>query len=199
MKFRLAHTLLNVALGGVLLAGSAVAAQAPKKAAVPVKAAPPKPAPAKTEPVKTAPVKAVPKPASKPTAKPIAKPQVVVRARRRGAKPRVVVIPRQAQPTKERLAEIQQALVAKGYFNGQPSGEWNNDSTEALKKFQDDQSLKATGKLNSLSLIALGLGPTHNPLGTLPVVTPPVAGPEAPGAEGDEQELVTPASPGLAH
>ena len=74
---------------------------------------------------------------------------------------------------------------------------------EALKRFQDDQSLKASGRINSLSLIALGLGAKHNPLGALPVITAPVAGPQAPEASAyaqeatGEPELVTPASPGL--
>jgi hypothetical protein len=36
---------------------------------------------------------------------------------------------------------------------------WGQDSIEALKRFQADQNLAADGKLTSLSLIALGLGP----------------------------------------
>jgi hypothetical protein len=33
---------------------------------------------------------------------------------------------------------------------------------EALTKFQSEQNLGSTGKINSLSLIALGLGPRHD-------------------------------------
>jgi peptidoglycan hydrolase-like protein with peptidoglycan-binding domain len=47
----------------------------------------------------------------------------------------------------------------KGYFAGQPDGNWGPDSTEALKRFQRDQNLTEDGKIGSLSLIALGLGP----------------------------------------
>jgi peptidoglycan hydrolase-like protein with peptidoglycan-binding domain len=71
----------------------------------------------------------------------------------------VYASPRQAHPVKERYQEIQQALAGKGYFVGEPNGEWSSDSIEALKKFQSDQNLDATGRITSLSLIALGLGP----------------------------------------
>lgn len=65
----------------------------------------------------------------------------------------------QQAPTPERYKEIQQALVDKGYLRAEPNGEWNGDSTAALKRFQADQNLTPDGKLSSLSLIALGLGP----------------------------------------
>jgi hypothetical protein len=41
------------------------------------------------------------------------------------------------------------------------NGQWNDRSAAALKKFQTDQNLVASGKIDSLSLIALGLGPKH--------------------------------------
>ena len=65
----------------------------------------------------------------------------------------------QQSPTPERYQEIQQALVKKGYFQGEASGKWGADSTDALKRFQAEQNLTPDGKINSLSLIALGLGP----------------------------------------
>lgn len=69
---------------------------------------------------------------------------------------------RQAVPTPERYKEIQEALAAQGYLQPEDaSGRWDQASIEALKKFQADQKLDSTGKLNSLSLIALGLGPKH--------------------------------------
>ena len=66
---------------------------------------------------------------------------------------------RQLAPTKERYQQIQQALADKGYFSGETNGAWGPDSMEALKRFQADQNLTPDGKLSSLSLIALGLGP----------------------------------------
>ncbi len=76
------------------------------------------------------------------------------------AKKRVVARSRvQQAPTPARYAEIQQALVDKGYFAGAADGVWGADSIAALKHFQEDQKLEATGKITALSLIRLGLGP----------------------------------------
>jgi peptidoglycan hydrolase-like protein with peptidoglycan-binding domain len=65
----------------------------------------------------------------------------------------------QQAPAPDRYKEIQQALASKGYLHGEPNGQWDAESTEALKRFQADQSLTPDGKINSLSLIAMGLGP----------------------------------------
>jgi|SRR5579872_1126315 len=70
---------------------------------------------------------------------------------------------RQLSPTPDRYQEIQHALAAKGYLQPEDAdGKWNQASMDALKKFQSDQNLEASGKINSLSLIALGLGPKHD-------------------------------------
>jgi hypothetical protein len=86
-------------------------------------------------------------------------------SRRGGKKPpvsRVTWRNRQLAPTPERYKEIQSALAAKGYLKPEDaSGAWNQASSDALKKFQAEQNLESTGKINSLSLIALGLGPKH--------------------------------------
>jgi peptidoglycan hydrolase-like protein with peptidoglycan-binding domain len=81
----------------------------------------------------------------------------------------------QMAPTPDRYKEIQQALVGKGYLHAEPNGEWGADSTEALKRFQTDQNLTPDGKINSLSLIAMGLGPKR--MTAQSHATPP---PEAP-------------------
>ena len=67
----------------------------------------------------------------------------------------------QTAPTPDRYKEIQTALATKGYLHGEPNGVWSQDSADALRRFQQDQNLQASGKLDSLSLIALGLGPKH--------------------------------------
>jgi putative peptidoglycan binding protein len=72
----------------------------------------------------------------------------------------VPVVP--AHPEPERLKEIQKALAEKGYFKGEPNGEWNAESVAALKQFQTDRSLAADGKISALSLIGLGLGPKRD-------------------------------------
>ncbi|MGA3236800.1 MAG: peptidoglycan-binding domain-containing protein [Bryobacteraceae bacterium] len=87
------------------------------------------------------------------------------------AKPAVTWRNRQLQPTPERYKEIQQALLAKGYLQPeQASGVWDQNSADALKQFQTAQNITASGKINSLSLIALGLGPKHED--TLPKPQP---------------------------
>jgi peptidoglycan hydrolase-like protein with peptidoglycan-binding domain len=75
----------------------------------------------------------------------------------------------QLQPAPERYKEIQQALADKGYFSGTPDGVWGASSMDALKRFQHDQNLSEDGKVDSLSLIALGLGPKR----TAGAVEPP--------------------------
>ena len=82
-------------------------------------------------------------------------------ARRKGKLARRSPRSYQQSPTPDRYKEIQQALASKGYFKGEPNGEWGSDSADALKRFQADQNLMPDGKINSLSLIALGLGPKH--------------------------------------
>jgi len=70
---------------------------------------------------------------------------------------------RQLNPSPERYHEIQDALVAKGYLKSEDAnGTWNQNSIDALKRFQGEQNLEPSGKINSLSLIALGLGPKHD-------------------------------------
>jgi len=67
----------------------------------------------------------------------------------------------QTAPTPDRYKEIQGALAQKGYLHGEATGVWSQDSADALRRFQQDQNLQASGKLDSLSIIALGLGPKH--------------------------------------
>jgi peptidoglycan hydrolase-like protein with peptidoglycan-binding domain len=65
---------------------------------------------------------------------------------------------RQQAPTPDRYKQIQQALVDKGYLKGEPTGVWDADSASAMQRFQQDQKLTPTGKINAPSLIGLGLG-----------------------------------------
>ena len=65
---------------------------------------------------------------------------------------------RQQAPTPDRYKEIQQALVDKGYLKSEPTGVWDADSASAMQRFQQDQKLTPSGKINAPSLIGLGLG-----------------------------------------
>jgi peptidoglycan hydrolase-like protein with peptidoglycan-binding domain len=99
---------------------------------------------------------------------------------------------RQMAPTPDRYRQIQQALVARGYLDQKPTGVWDNESTEALRRFQKDQNLDPSGKVNSLSLIALGLGAKH---ATIPPADAPGAGPAPPNTA---EPPPTPAPPNAA-
>ncbi len=77
------------------------------------------------------------------------------------------------QPSADRYKEIQAALASKGYLQGTPTGQWDQASQDAMRRFQKDQNLEPSGKLDSLSLIALGLGPKHeNSAGSTPAASP---------------------------
>ena len=81
---------------------------------------------------------------------------------------------RQMSPTPERYREIQGALASKGFLKPEDAtGAWNQTSADAMKKFQTEQNLDSTGKINSLSLIALGLGPHRDSAPPPPPKTPP--------------------------
>ena len=154
---------------GLLLAAftafNATTVTAPATKKKPAAAAKAKKASGKTPPAaaRKAPSKTARKPAAKkpPSAQASAgrKKSTTTTARRSTRRARTVRRAGQAQPSKERYMEIQEALKTRGYLSGEPDGAWGQDDAEALKRFQTDQNLEASGKLNSLSLIALGLGP----------------------------------------
>jgi len=74
----------------------------------------------------------------------------------------------QNAPAPERYREIQQALADKGYYKSEVNGQWGADSVEAMRRFQKDQNLDPSGKLDSLTLIALGLGPKRTASAQVP-------------------------------
>ena len=76
----------------------------------------------------------------------------------------------QLHPEPTRYTEIQKALADRGYFKGDPNGVWGDDSSDAMRRFQADQKIDETGKIDARSLISLGLGPRHD--GSRPVSSP---------------------------
>jgi len=74
----------------------------------------------------------------------------------------------QREPSPERYQEIQKSLADKGYYSGPVNGAWGQDSVQELKRFQRDQNIVDDGKLGSLSLMALGLGPKRGTSGAEP-------------------------------
>jgi hypothetical protein len=63
------------------------------------------------------------------------------------------------RPEPDRIQEIQQALVQAGYLNAQPNGRWDDQTREAMRRFQADHGFPATGLPEAKSLMKLGLGP----------------------------------------
>jgi peptidoglycan hydrolase-like protein with peptidoglycan-binding domain len=69
----------------------------------------------------------------------------------------------------ERVVEIQNALISRGYLQGPPSGAYDGNTVAAMKKFQQAESLDATGYPTARVLNRLGLppGPGSQPPGIL--------------------------------
>ena len=114
-----------------------------------------------------------------------------VTARRKGKGARGPSRLSQQAPTPDRYREIQQALASKGYFHGDPNGTWGADSADALKRFQAEQNLMPDGKITSLSLIALGLGPKRLTAKSDPV-PPAQLGPQAAPSAGSPGPAASP-------
>ncbi len=144
-------------VAAMVLAWTSWAATTPKKKALPKKGG-------------TAPVSAAKKSAAgtKGTAT-----RTASRYSKKAPAPRTTWRNRQTTPAPERYKEIQDALVAKGYLRPEDAtGAWGDASSDALKRFQADQKIDSSGKINSLSLIGLGLGPKHDDA-SMAVTKPP--------------------------
>jgi hypothetical protein len=124
--------------------------------------------PASSPAKKTTPARKTAKKTAVAVHKAPAKTATVRRTPAKKAAPRTTWRNRQAQPMPDRLKEIQDALANRGYLApAGVSGSWDQSSMDALKRFQTDQNLASSGKINSLSLIALGLGPKYDLPGTV--------------------------------
>src|SRR5829696_4209413 len=80
-----------------------------------------------------------------------------VTAKRAPAAKRGVAVP------SESILQAQEALKASGYYRVEPDGKAGPATTAALKKFQTDRHLPVTGKLDAITLGALGIGKTTDP------------------------------------
>ena len=72
-------------------------------------------------------------------------PVAVVSRARKGSKP------------DDSMLRVQEALNAAGYHLGEPDGKAGPATTAALKKFQGDRHLPVTGRLDAITLAALGI------------------------------------------
>jgi len=94
--------------------------------------------------------------------------------------------PTQKAPTPERISEIQSALAHNGYYQGTPTGKWDSNTISAMQKFQSDNGLSNSGKIDAPSLQKLGLGS-----GT--------AGVDAPKPLAPKPAAIAPASSATSH
>lgn len=88
-----------------------------------------------------------------------ASPQTKNATQRKGGKPPLAA-PRRRRPSTpdDSILRAQGALNVAGYHLGEPDGKLGPATGAALKKFQGDRHLPVTGKLDSITLAALGIG-----------------------------------------
>jgi len=75
-----------------------------------------------------------------------------------------------------RVEEIQSALAHAGYYQGEPTGRWDDRTREAMRHYQTANGFGATGLPDAKSIMKLGLGPHPLPeelAATTPQVNPP--------------------------
>ena len=58
-----------------------------------------------------------------------------------------------------RTLEIQQALIREHYLTGEPTGQWDQSTKDALTRYQEENGWQTKSLPDSRALINLGLGP----------------------------------------
>lgn len=64
----------------------------------------------------------------------------------------------------ERALAIQQALIRERYLSGGIAAGWNQQSEDAMRRYQADHGWQSKTVPDSRALISLGLGPSHDRL-----------------------------------
>jgi peptidoglycan hydrolase-like protein with peptidoglycan-binding domain len=89
----------------------------------------------------------------------------------------------------ERVTEIQRALIKGGYLDGEPTGQYDSATIQAMKDFQSANGFSATGLPSASSLKKLGVARTSGDGYSVPINKAvdsdvrPVASPEVPNAK----------------
>jgi len=87
-----------------------------------------------------------------------------------------------------RARQIQQALVREHYLDGEPSGQWDQRTKDAMQKYQAANGWQTKSVPDSRALIKLGLGPSQanllNPETAATATAPPPSLPEPSAAGG---------------
>jgi len=60
--------------------------------------------------------------------------------------------------------EIQEALIREHYLTGKPTGVWNDETQQAMQRYQADNNWQSKTTPDARALIKLGLGPDHQHL-----------------------------------
>lgn len=95
----------------------------------------------------------------------------------------------QKAPAADRISEIQSALAKDGSYTGEPTGKWDSNTVDAMRKFQAAQGLNPSGKLDALTLQKLGLGSkTSGVAAPLPVTNPSAAVPAPATTQASAQD-----------
>ena|ERR1700676_4306230 len=81
-----------------------------------------------------------------------------VSSKSKGKKKAAPKVHGQTAPTADRIREIQSALNREGALTSEPTGKWDDTTTSAMRKFQEDHGLNPTGKIDAATLNKLGLG-----------------------------------------
>ncbi len=95
--------------------------------------------------------------------------------------------------TREVVARVQRTLNAKGYDAGEVDGLWGPQTVAAIENFQHRNNLVVDGKLDDLTVAALGL-PRRTPPAGGPTAdaTPPASAPVQPQPEPVLEQSVIP-------
>lgn len=64
----------------------------------------------------------------------------------------------------QRALEIQEALIREHYLSGKPTGVWNDQTQQAMQRYQADNNWQSKTTPDARALIKLGLGPDHQHL-----------------------------------
>lgn len=122
-------------------------------------------------------------------------------AKKKAKKKRPHRDPIQKAPTADRIQEIQSALAREGYYKGDPSGKWDEETQDAMRRFQEEHDLTGTGKIDATSLQKLGLGSDIAGV-SAPRPPQPAAGPAkspAPSATPTSPAASAPSNPSVAN
>jgi peptidoglycan hydrolase-like protein with peptidoglycan-binding domain len=87
------------------------------------------------------------------------------------------------RPEPQRVQEIQRALIEAGELREEPTGQWDEATRDAMKRYQEGHGFTVTGLPDSKSLMQMGLGPHPLPPEVAtPGATPASLGPAVPSA-----------------